>query len=262
VPVFPRLGGAGAGPAARCSRAWARGATVEPDAARGWGSTRRRPLVQSFKTQHLPHVASSPWCASGGARCWTGPRWRADAWARASGHRGPGPSPPARPGGRGCGARARGVPAARETWPPRTACATPRAGPRPAPVHPFAIAAEKRTDEREVDGGPGEAGGEDPALVVDQEADTQVLLLGGQGELHLPRPWRSCAAHARPVAVRPPPVALPGDPAPRGLAPRALQAAVRRTRAVWRRGGGRARWRGARASASTSAIVGGVVPKQ
>jgi len=85
---------------------------------------------------------------------------------------------------------------------------TPRDWPQaPPPVHQVAIVAEKRTDDVKLTSALSRLVEEDPSLSVDQEADTQMLLLGGQGELHL----RLALEHLRtrmrvPVSTRPLPI--------------------------------------------------------
>ena len=85
---------------------------------------------------------------------------------------------------------------------------TPRDWPlAPPPVHQLAIVAEKRTDDVKLTSALSRLVEEDPSLSVDQEADTQMLLLGGQGELHL----RLALEHLRtrmrvPVSTRPLPI--------------------------------------------------------
>ncbi|MFL5357541.1 elongation factor G [Archangium sp.] len=75
------------------------------------------------------------------------------------------------------------------------------------PVHQVAIVAEKRTDDVKLTSALSRLVEEDPSLSVDQEADSQMLLLGGQGELHL----REALEHLRtrmrvPVTTRPLPI--------------------------------------------------------
>jgi elongation factor G len=77
----------------------------------------------------------------------------------------------------------------------------------PPPLHQVAITAEKRTDDVKLTTALARLVEADPGLSVDQEQDTQMLLLGGQGELHL----REALEHLRtrlhvPVSTRPPPV--------------------------------------------------------
>ncbi len=85
---------------------------------------------------------------------------------------------------------------------------TPRDWPvAPPPVHQLAIVAEKRTDDVKLTSALARLVEEDPSLSVDQEADTQMLLLGGQGEMHL----REAIEHLRtrmrvPVVTRPLPI--------------------------------------------------------
>jgi elongation factor G len=55
----------------------------------------------------------------------------------------------------------------------------------PPPVHQLSITAEKRADDVKLPAALARLVEEDPSLSVDQDADTQRLLLGGQGELHL-----------------------------------------------------------------------------
>ncbi|MDY7227982.1 elongation factor G [Hyalangium rubrum] len=77
----------------------------------------------------------------------------------------------------------------------------------PPPVHQVAITAEKRTDDVKLPGALARLVEEDPALSVDQDPDTQRLLLGGQGELHLRIAVEHLNSRLRvPVVVRPTPV--------------------------------------------------------
>jgi elongation factor G len=75
----------------------------------------------------------------------------------------------------------------------------------PLPMHQVAIAAEKRTDDVKLPGALARLVEEDPSLSVDQEPDTQRLLLGGQGELHLREALERLSTRLRvPVAVHAP----------------------------------------------------------
>ena len=56
---------------------------------------------------------------------------------------------------------------------------------RPQPVYGLAIAAEKRTDEVKLTPTIAKLIEEDPTLELDQNADTQEMVLWGQGEVHL-----------------------------------------------------------------------------
>jgi elongation factor G len=77
----------------------------------------------------------------------------------------------------------------------------------PSPVHQVAIAAEKRTDDVKLPGALSRLVEQDPSLSVDQDPDTQQLLLGGQGELHLREALVHLGTRLRvPVAVHPTPV--------------------------------------------------------
>jgi elongation factor G len=77
----------------------------------------------------------------------------------------------------------------------------------PPPVYQVAIIAEKRTDDVKLTGALTRLIEEDPSLSVDQEPDTQMLLLGGQGELHLREAMERLRTRLRvPVVGRPPPV--------------------------------------------------------
>jgi elongation factor G len=77
----------------------------------------------------------------------------------------------------------------------------------PPPVHQVAINAEKRTDDVKLPGALARLVEEDPSLSVDQDPDTQRLLLGGQGELHLREALERLRTRLRmPVVVRPPPI--------------------------------------------------------
>jgi elongation factor G len=83
-----------------------------------------------------------------------------------------------------------------EGWPP----------PAP-PMHVVALTAEKRSDDVKLTAALARLVEEDPSLAVDQDPDSQLLLLGGQGELHL----RGALEHLRtslrmPVVTRAPPV--------------------------------------------------------
>jgi elongation factor G len=79
--------------------------------------------------------------------------------------------------------------------------------PAPPPVHQVAIAAQKRTDDVKLPGVLARLVEEDPSLSVDQDPDTQQLLLGGQGELHLRIALEHLGTRLRvPVVVRPTPV--------------------------------------------------------
>lgn len=166
------------------------------------------PLVQSFKTQHLPHVGKLSM-----VRVWRGEVHDGGTLAdsriggvqRLHGTKQTSVGV-ARPGevvslGRleamrtGNLADTGGVHAPRE-WPLA-----------PPPVHQLAIVAEKRTDDVKLTTALARLVEEDPSLSVDQEADTQMLLLGGQGELHL----REAVEHLRtrmrvPVMARPLPI--------------------------------------------------------
>ncbi|WP_224370090.1 elongation factor G [Hyalangium versicolor] len=77
----------------------------------------------------------------------------------------------------------------------------------PPPVHQVAITAEKRTDDVKLPGALARLVEEDPSLSVDQDPDTQRLLLGGQGELHLREAIERLSTRLRvPVAVHPVPI--------------------------------------------------------
>jgi elongation factor G len=77
----------------------------------------------------------------------------------------------------------------------------------PPPVHQVAIAAEKRTDDVKLPGALSRLIEQDPGLSVDQDPDTQQLLLGGQGELHLREALVHLGTRLRvPVVVHPTPV--------------------------------------------------------
>src|SRR5438552_462308 len=56
---------------------------------------------------------------------------------------------------------------------------------RPQPVFGLAIAAEKRTDDVKLTGAIGKLIEEDPTFELDQNADTQEMVLWGQGDIHL-----------------------------------------------------------------------------
>ncbi len=77
----------------------------------------------------------------------------------------------------------------------------------PPPVHQVAISADRRTDDVKLPGALARLVEEDPSLSVDQDPDTQQLLLGGQGELHLRQALEHLGTRLRvPVVVRPRPV--------------------------------------------------------
>jgi elongation factor G len=77
----------------------------------------------------------------------------------------------------------------------------------PPPVHQMAITAEKRTDDVKLPGALARLVEEDPSLSVDQDLDTQQLLLGGQGELHLREALERLGTHLRvPVVVQSVPI--------------------------------------------------------
>ena len=77
----------------------------------------------------------------------------------------------------------------------------------PPPVHQVAITAEKRTDDVKLPGALSRLVEQDPSLSVDKDADTQQLLLGGQGELHLREALIHLGTRLRvPVVVHPMPV--------------------------------------------------------
>ncbi len=165
-------------------------------------------LVQSFKTQHLPHVGKQSM-----VRVWRGQVEDGStlAGARVVGvHRVHGTKQQAAGMGRvgdvvsvgrvesmrtGGFADPQGV-RHPERWPLA-----------PPPVYQVAIVAEKRTDDVKLTSALARLVEEDPSLSVDQEADSQMLLLGGQGEMHL----REALEHLRtrlrvPVATRPLPI--------------------------------------------------------
>src|ERR1700757_4577838 len=56
---------------------------------------------------------------------------------------------------------------------------------RPQPVFGLAIAAEKRTDDVKLTGAIGKLVEEEPTLELEQNADTQEMVLWGQGDIHL-----------------------------------------------------------------------------
>src|SRR5437868_936059 len=56
---------------------------------------------------------------------------------------------------------------------------------RPQPVFGLAIASERRTDDVKLTGAIGKLVEEDPTLELDQNADTQEMVLWGQGDIHL-----------------------------------------------------------------------------
>jgi elongation factor G len=77
----------------------------------------------------------------------------------------------------------------------------------PPPVHQVAITAEKRTDDVKLPGALARLVEEDPSFSVDQDPDTQQLLLGSQGELHLREAFERLRTRLRvPVVVHPIPI--------------------------------------------------------
>jgi elongation factor G len=78
---------------------------------------------------------------------------------------------------------------------------------RPQPVFGLAIAAEKRADDVKLTGAIGKLVDEDPTLELDQNADTQEMVLWGQGDIHLQiamdrlRTRHNLAVTGRPAAV-------------------------------------------------------------
>ncbi len=77
----------------------------------------------------------------------------------------------------------------------------------PPPMHQVAITAEKRTDDVKLPGALARLVEEDPSLSVDQDPDTQQLLLGSQGELHLREALERLRTRLRvPVVVHPVPI--------------------------------------------------------
>jgi len=166
------------------------------------------PLVQSFKTKHLPHVGKQSM-----VRVWRGQVEDGStlAGSRVVGlHRVDGTKQQAVGAG-----RAGDVVSVGRVEPLRTGdLADPqrvhhpeRWPAAPPPQHQVAIVAEKRTDDVKLTSALARLVEEDPSFSVDQEADTQMLLLGGQGELHL----REALEHLRtrlhvPVATRPLPI--------------------------------------------------------
>ena len=78
---------------------------------------------------------------------------------------------------------------------------------RPQPVFGLAIASEKRADDVKLTGAIGKLVEEDPTLELDQNADTQEMVLWGQGDIHLQiamdrlRTRHNLAVNGRPAAV-------------------------------------------------------------
>lgn len=166
------------------------------------------PLVQSFKTQHLPHVGKQSM-----VRVWRGQVEDGSTLAdsRVVGvHRVQGTKQQVVGAG-----RVGEVVTVGRVEAMRTGDFADPQGVRhpglwplaPPPVHQVAIVAEKRTDDVKLTSALARLVEEDPSLHVDQEADSQMLLLGGQGEMHL----RAALEHLRtrlrvPVATRPLPI--------------------------------------------------------
>ncbi len=78
---------------------------------------------------------------------------------------------------------------------------------RPQPVFGLAIVSEKRADDVKLTGAIGKLVDEDPTLELDQNADTQEMVLWGQGDIHLQiamdrlRNRHNLAVNGRPAAV-------------------------------------------------------------
>ena len=78
---------------------------------------------------------------------------------------------------------------------------------RPQPVFGLAIAAERRADDVKLTGAIGKLVEEDPTLELEQNADTQEMVLWGQGDIHLQiamdrlRNRHNLAVNGRPAAV-------------------------------------------------------------
>jgi elongation factor G len=78
---------------------------------------------------------------------------------------------------------------------------------RPQPVFGLAIAAEKRVDDVKLTGAIGKLVDEDPTFELEQNADTQEMVLWGQGDIHLQiamdrlRNRQNLAVGGRPAAV-------------------------------------------------------------
>jgi elongation factor G len=77
----------------------------------------------------------------------------------------------------------------------------------PPPVHQVAISVLRRSDGVKLPGALARLVEEDPSLSVDQDPDTQQLLLGGQGELHLREALERLPSRLHiPVGVHPVPI--------------------------------------------------------
>ncbi len=78
---------------------------------------------------------------------------------------------------------------------------------RPQPVFGLAIASEKRADDVKLTGAIGKLVEEEPTLELEQNADTQEMVLWGQGDIHLQiamdrlRTRHNLAVNGRPAAV-------------------------------------------------------------
>ena len=78
---------------------------------------------------------------------------------------------------------------------------------RPQPVFGLAIAADKRADDVKLTGAIGKLIEEDPTFELEQNADTQEMVLWGQGDIHLQiaidrlRNRFNLAVHGRPASV-------------------------------------------------------------
>lgn len=182
--------------------------SVEETRTRLGISAQGGPLVQTFKTRHLPHVGKQSL-----ARIWRG---TVTDGGTLGGGRVSGVFQPH-------GARQEAIPTGQEGEvvivgrldaahtgdrveldEVRRTTGWPAASP---PVHQVAITAQKRTDDVKLPGALARLVEEDPSLSVDQDPDTQQLLLGGQGELHVREALERLGSHLRvPVSVHPVPI--------------------------------------------------------
>jgi elongation factor G len=122
------------------------------------------PLAQVFKTYHLPHTGKLSL-----ARVWRG---SISEGMVLNGSRVAGVL-------RLVGAQQEKVPAAPAG---EVVGLTPE---RPQPVYGLAITSERRTDDVKLTGAIGKLVEEDPTLELEQNADTQEMVLWGQGDIHL-----------------------------------------------------------------------------
>ena len=163
---------------------------------------------------------------------------------------------------RSAGGRHGGAGAAGQCARPATACPSAKAR-RPsaqrrdadAPVYRLAIAAADRKDEVKVTAAIAKLIEEDPSLAFEQNADTQDMILAGQGEIHLKVAIEKLQSkYGLKLATRPPRVPYRETIRKSATARGRHKRQIGRPWPVRRCGAGdRARCRAARASSSTTA---------